>query len=164
MKTSLILLLVLLAGDIYDLPVLQPTEAELRLVDDNALAIMTIWQEARGESMEGKVAVGEVIRNRMAQRVHSDGTIPGTVLAPYQFSGFNTKDTNRIPSFKLDTENPQCGACQRAWEMSAGTNLTKGALYYYNPKAVRQLGYKDPEWATDDKYLVTIGNHQFYRG
>lgn len=135
----------------------------MKLIDENALAVMTIWQEARGESFEGKVAVGEVIRHRMAQRVHSDGTIAGTVLAPLQFSGMNAKDPNRIPAFKLDTENPQCAACQKAWDMSATTNITKGATFYYSPKTVKALGYPDPAWAVPEKHLVTIGSHEFYR-
>lgn len=118
---------------------------------------MTIWQEARGESHEGRVAIGEVIRNRMKQRVHSDGTVAGTVLAPYQFSGYNTKDPNRIPSFLLDDDSPCCCDCRTAWDESETTNLTKGATFYYNPRVVGT-----PAWAVPAKHVATVGHHEFY--
>lgn len=135
----------------------------MRIISDEAMACMVIWQEARGESFEGKVAVGEVLRNRMKRKVHSDGTMAGTVFKAYQFSGMNSKDPNRIPAFKLDTADPVCQACMKAWEMSSSTSLVKGATMYYNPKATKQLGYPEPAWATPDKHLVTLGSHEFYK-
>lgn len=51
---------------------------------DEALAALTVYLEARGESFAGKLAVAAVIRNRMERRYQSDGTIAGTVLRPRQ--------------------------------------------------------------------------------
>ena len=61
----------------------------MKLFDDDALAIATIWQEAEGEPYDAKVAVGEVIRERMRRKYNSDGTIAGTVGRRFQFSAFN---------------------------------------------------------------------------
>lgn len=105
------------------------------------------------------MAVAEVIRNRMALKYASDGTAEGTVLRPYQFSGWNTKDPNRIACAKVDAMDPVVVDCAKAWEESATTNLTKGAILYLNPAVVKVL----PDWAKQENRTVMIGNHHFYR-
>ena len=55
------------------------------LGDANVLAL-TIWGEARGESVEGKVAVGCVIRNRLQHPVRFGATYTDVCLSPSQFS------------------------------------------------------------------------------
>jgi spore germination cell wall hydrolase CwlJ-like protein len=131
----------------------------MRLIPEDALAILTIWQESRGEDDAGKLAVAEVIWNRMRTRYSSDGTVAGTVLRPWQFSGMNTDDPNRVPSFKLDDENPIVKACSAAWTLArAGTSTTHGAVLYLNPKVVSKL----PAWVAKSKKVATIGAHHFY--
>jgi N-acetylmuramoyl-L-alanine amidase len=132
----------------------------MRLIADDALAIATIWQEARGESYRGKLAVARVIRNRMARRYQSDGTVEGTVLAPYQFSGWNTRDPNRIGAMRLDDTDPVVRDCQLAWEESREVDPTNSALLYYNPKIVPT----PPEWAKPLHARETsrIGDHVFF--
>ena len=127
----------------------------MRLVSDFALAVMTIWQEARGEPQAGRVAVGEVIRHRMKQK---GKTVAEIVLAPYQFSGYNTKDPNRTPAFLLDDTDPIVRECAIAWLDSASTDITEGATLYLNPDIVDPL----PEWAVKATKTVKIGRHQFY--
>lgn len=128
------------------------------LIPPDALAIATIWQEARGERLyEGRVAVGEVIRNRIRRRYSSDGTVAGTVLRPYQFSGWNTDDPNRIKSMLLNMEDPLVEECARAWHESIQTELTKGAVLYCNLKIIKR-----PVWAKPERLLVDIGNHSFF--
>ena len=99
------------------------------LIPDDIFAIVTIWQEARGEIHIGKVAVGEVIRNRMKMRYHSDGTAAGTVLQPRQFSGWNEGNYNRIISVKQDAQDPAMMDCARAWlESDAGIDEAPGSV------------------------------------
>ena len=110
----------------------------MRLVNDDAWAIMTIYQEASGESFRGKAAVARVIRNRMRMRYQSDGTVPGTVLRAYQFSGWNTKDGNRIRVASLEYEEPAVRECLQAWHMALNNDFGVGdAVLYYN------LGFED---------------------
>ncbi len=130
----------------------------MRLISDEALAIATIWQEARGESFQGKIAVGEVILNRIKLGVFSDGTVAGTVLAPLQFSGWNTKDPNRIPSMRLDDFDPKVRECKDAWAAAlSGSSLTYGATHYFNPSVVLPL------WSADMKKTTSVGSHDFYK-
>lgn len=126
-----------------------------RLISDEALAICTLWQEARGEAFEGKVAVGEVIRNRMKERHR--WSVAQVVLEPLQFSGWNAKDVNRIFSAMIDDEDPIVIECREAWERSATSDLTEGATLYFAPKLAQ------PGWAARATFTVEIGAHRFYR-
>jgi spore germination cell wall hydrolase CwlJ-like protein len=128
----------------------------MKLINPDALGILTIWQEARGEPYEGKVAVGEVIRNRMARCYSSDGTVAGTIGKPYQFSGWNTLDPNFLPSLKIDDTDPVVAECIRAWYESRTTTHAKGAVLYCN------MNLAHPFWARDDKKVATIGSHSFF--
>lgn len=130
----------------------------MRLISDDALAVVTIFQEARGEPWEGKLAVGEVIRNRMRRKYSSDGTATDTVLKPFQFSGWNTQDRNRIPSLRIDTNDLIVQECVKAWKESEHTTTVKGAVLYYNPEIVTQK----PKWVDLSIEVARIGPHVFY--
>ena len=133
----------------------------MRLFSDDAWAVATVWQEARGESMEGKIAVARVIRNRMQIRYSSDGTVPGTVLKSYQFSGWNTQDHNRIPAARLDDDDSVVRQCQEAWRRSATEDAGVGdAVLYYAPQGV----VKKPSWAVDENFVAQVDHHVFFRG
>jgi spore germination cell wall hydrolase CwlJ-like protein len=131
----------------------------MKLFNEEAFAIATIWQEARGESYDGKCAVGEVIRNRMKRRYTSDGTVLGTTLRPFQFSGWNTQDPNRIPALRLDDSDPLVQECKRAWQDSENTNFSKGAVLYLNPEAVNRM----PDWVANTVRVAIVGAHHFYQ-
>ena len=134
----------------------------MRIITPDSLAIATIWQEAAGEPYEGKIAVAAVIRNRMNKKYQSDGTVEGTVLADYQFSGWNTdtKDTLRERSMRLDDTDPVVQECQMAWRESEMRDPTRGSVLYFAPKGAKKIPY----WASAEgvKLAVVIKNHQFY--
>lgn len=127
----------------------------MRLISDFALAAVTIWQEARGEPWAGKVAVGNVIRNRMKTQ---GKTVAEVVLAPYQFSGWNTRDPNRIPSVQIMDTDPTVAECAQAWLASENLMLVGMATNYCNLEACTAR----PEWATDAAQVARIGRHTFY--
>lgn len=131
----------------------------MKLVSDDNWAIMTIWGEARGEDYLGKVAVAEVIRNRMKRKYSSDGTASNTCLKKLQFSCWNHDDPNRLFMAKLDDEDPIVRECIKAWEESKTTNLTKGAVLYCNLKVLDYI----PSWAKMENQTVVIGRHNFFR-
>jgi spore germination cell wall hydrolase CwlJ-like protein len=131
----------------------------MRLITDDALAVLTIWTEAQGEPFEGKVGVGEVIRERMRRKYSSDGTVAGTVARRYQFSVWNDdKQDNEllIHALKLDWGDKGISECQRAWDESATTDYTKGAVLYCNLDVVK------PVWAKPEKFLARIWHHSFF--
>lgn len=131
-----------------------------RVIPDDVWGAMTVWCEARSEPYEGQMAVAEVIQRRARLRYLSDGTIPGTVLAPYQFSAWNTTDPNRRKAALVDDRDMQYAMCAQAWrDVQAGTEVVPEALMYLNPNAVKRM----PPWATPEKFLRVIGQHHFYR-
>ena len=131
------------------------------LFSDEALAVSTIWQEARGEPFLGKLAVAQVIRNRVLLKYNSDGTVAGTVLAPYQFSGWNTKDPNRVISVLIDTDDPVVDACRTAWLIANQKGVgDKFPAVLFHASTMKEY----PEWSksTKVKKVAEIGNHIFY--
>jgi spore germination cell wall hydrolase CwlJ-like protein len=132
----------------------------VRLIADDTLVACTLWGEARGETPEGRIAVAEVIRNRMAQHYQSDGTVAGTLMKPHQFSCWSTRDPSRRLMVMLDTEDALVLDCFEAWERAlAGSNLVRGALLYAN---LAVTGGVPPDWGIVHR-VATIGNHSFYR-
>lgn len=132
-----------------------------KLIPDWNWAVLTIVQEASSEPFEGKVAVAEVIRNRMAARYQSDGTIVGTVLKPLQFSGWNTSDPNRIRVAKYEMTDPAVISSIQAFQEAFERNSTvaRGATLYH---AKTMFPY--PPWSKDSrvKEVCRVGNHIFY--
>ena len=132
------------------------------LVPDWQWAVMTILQEARSQTLDGMIGVAEVIRDRTKSKFYSNGTVISTVLWPYQFSGWNTKDPNREICGKMELDNPLVIMAIRAWRIANNnfTSLTGGALFYHassmNPF---------PDWATSGEVEKTtqIQDHIFYR-
>lgn len=135
----------------------------MRLVSEEALAVITIMQEAAGEPYVGKVAVAEVIRNRMQLKYASDGTVSGTVLRAKQFSGWNTSDPGRIRNVRADDDDEVVRECMRAWEEAKhGSDTVKGAVLYYNPDP--RLVPVTPDWAKPHsaKQVAEVGHHVFF--
>lgn len=130
----------------------------MRVISDDTLAVLNIWMEARGEPPEGKVAVAEVMRNRLRSGRWGK-TMAQVILAPFQFSGWNTKDPNRTKAMLLDAEDPNFRECQTAWQKALdGSDTVSGAMHYFNPKVV-----KSPDWADPTKLVAQIGSHLFYK-
>ncbi len=128
----------------------------MRIIPDDSLGIVTVFQEAEGEPYLGKVAVAEVILRRTRKKYMSDGTVAGTVLKRLQFSGWNSDSANRVRSTKIDTDDHNAQDCVRAWsEALAGSNLAPDCLHYYNPSLC------DPVWARGARVVAEIGNHRF---
>jgi hypothetical protein len=150
---------------------------------DDELMATCIADEAANQPYEGKVAVGRVIRNRMALHYDSDGTVVGTVLAHFQFSGFwfsmvkghysqtvwnMTEAKNRAQALLSEfSTQPIWADCVKAVQDSlpgsgfAGgpefQKLTDKTVLYFNPKICAA-----PAWATPDKLDTTIFQHTFF--
>ncbi len=125
----------------------------------NLLMTDTVWAEARGESLTGKIAVAYVIENRVKDgrfgKNHKE-----VILARKQFSCFNTKRSKnkmRDP-LKYDSFNTW-KECYKAVELVLGGKVedpTMGATHYHNKDI-------EPYWAKSMEFTKQIGNHRFYR-
>ena len=128
---------------------------DVRIVEDEAWAVLTIAGEALGEPFAGKLAVAEVIRNRMKRRYASDGTVIGTVLRPKQFSMWNNR--SRQLAARLDDAEPAVQDCIRAWRESATSSFVRGAVLYHTVDV-------EPYWSRAPKVrrVRTVARHHFY--
>ena len=109
-----------------------------------------IEAEAGGESGEGKLAVANVVLNRVAS-----GSYPDTIYDVI----FDTKyGTQFEPTSNGAIYNtPSEESIKAAKRALSGENNIGGALYFYNPSLV------DAVWIrTNCTYIQTIGCHNFY--
>jgi N-acetylmuramoyl-L-alanine amidase len=110
-----------------------------------------IWHEARGEPLEGQIAVGEVIIARSKDR-RWRGDLCRTIRMPNQFSFVTGGRT-------LPISDP-VGA-QRMMDLTRAiasgrlTSRAKGALYYHAARV-------KPIWRHKLDLSATIGHHVFY--
>ena len=125
----------------------------------------TIWGEARGEPLLGKIAVAWVIRNRVTTDIHGDNKpdwwgegVIGVCQKPSQFSCWNEHDNN-LP--KLLAVSADDDAAKESLYVALGVWLgylsdpTAGATHYHATSV-------SPAWAKG-KPGQQIGNHVFYQ-
>ena len=138
-----------------------------RQLSDSEVMFLTIVGEARGEPVEGQIAVAMVIINRAKNRQQ---TIKDVCLAPKQFSCWNVMDANRRKLEALATEMmrgsydfPQYKQIQWVVEGAIGKKLkdnTSGRDHYMTTSLFNSD--KRPSWAKTPKTdPIEIGNHTF---
>lgn len=110
-----------------------------------------IYFEARGEPIEGMVAVGMVTLNRVTNSPRPR-SFCDVVLAPHQFSW--TSD----PSSQVEDQLAYEFSVRIAAQIIAGDLRLPGikADHYVNRKKKR------PKWARHYRFTRRIGNHWFY--
>lgn len=156
-----VLLLPALRGTI-GAPMLQPNNMETvldcwrygRLVD-------VVYREARGEPYEGKIAVAEVVLNRVQDENRWGDEINLVIDQPKQFSCFNEGD----PNLSLHvTENEELLECCRAVSAALnGSNVSGRANHYLNLETVIRLTGGAPRWYRPEEVTAVIGRHTFLR-
>lgn len=141
---------------------------ELSKMTDEELLARLVWGEARGESLDGQIAVANVVMNRVKSGKYGGvGGVKGVCLKPWQFSCFNAND----PNLKLMLEPygghdsstfKQCLMVAKMILAGLCRDNTIGSTHYFNPDVVS--GGWPKSW--NRKTMVkktTIGRHVFYR-
>ncbi len=128
---------------------------------ENKLLAVCLLGEARGEPIEGKIAIGNIIKNRVFHRKWDGDTFHEVILMPKQFSCFDDINVN----YMLDViEAPSSAGIlwQEALWIAFGIlndrlqDNTEGALNYH-------AFYVWPSWAKEMIITVKIGRHIFYK-
>ena len=114
---------------------------------DNEIYILAqlIYGEARGESLDGMVAVGNVVMNRVLNRRYFGNSITAVVTASGQFSGYKS---TIVPSSKCRI------AARKVLDFQVW--VVPQNVYYF--KASGEAGI---DWASH-KFYTRIGGHNFY--
>lgn len=116
--------------------------------DEIEILASIINAEARGESYEGKVAVGAVIVNRVYHP-----SFPNSIKdVVYQAGQFTPVENGMI------NLSPNSDAFKAAYDAVGGIDPSKGSLYFYNPDKSR-----NPSFFASRTRVVRIGNHVFLK-
>jgi N-acetylmuramoyl-L-alanine amidase len=109
-----------------------------------------ISAEAKGESLEGQIAVGNVVLNRVRS-----SEFPSTVKEVI----FDTKYGVQFSPVSNGTiyDTPTESAVLAAKICLEGYSLSDSALYFFNPALATSSWIKRSR-----TYIMTIGNHAFY--
>lgn len=111
-----------------------------------------IYHEARGESVQGQIAVASVTLTRAENRNLS---VCGVVYQRKQFSWTIDRASKRV------TERPAWESAVEIAAFSLAGMITRdpsqGATHYYAPHAA------NPSWAGQMQQVATIGGHRFLR-
>lgn len=119
---------------------------------DTLCLAANIYHEARGETLEGQVAVAQVTINRTRYPDKFKSTLCGVVYHYKQFSWTITK--------------PELIKDKKAWETSkqvALSVLKNYDNYPYNPATYYHTKKVKPHWAKNKQVVAIIGNHIFYK-
>ena len=110
-----------------------------------------ISAEARGESMEGKIAVGNVVLNRVRSSSYPN-TIYGVIFDKKYGVQFSPVSNGTI------YQTPTADSIIAAKMCLEGYSLSSDILYFVNPQ-------KAPNsWIAQNRtYTFTIGNHAFFK-
>src|SRR5574343_89233 len=127
---------------------------------------LTLYGEARGEPLEGQLAVASVLMNRKA-----DGrwgrTFMQVCLATRQFSCWNAKDPNEALLHRISADIERFAsndaALRRCLWLADGLvaglmpSTVKSATHYY-ATSLRDT----PRWAKTGTPVGRVGNHLFF--
>jgi N-acetylmuramoyl-L-alanine amidase len=125
---------------------------------DLDIAARTLWMEVRGESDEGQRAVAHVLVNRV-KTGRWGNTLTSVCLWPYQFSSWNTGDSNR-KAMSFITESDPILHKMYSYMVAAQGNepdLTNGATHYY------AAWISEPLWVKGATFCGQFGKQRFYK-
>ncbi len=109
-----------------------------------------IYAEARGESMEGKIAVANTILERVESEDFPD-TIYDVIFDDQYCVQYEPVSNGTIYN---TPDEDSYEAARRALE---GEKVVEGCLYFFNPDKATS------NWIAENRtYVTTIGNHVFY--
>lgn len=141
---------------------------------DPQLMALTIYGEARGESKDGKIAVGSVILERVDHRKWDGDTIQEVCLMPYQFSCYLPGDPNfkALKRIAQDWDNKYKNSLDLQSCYHVASDLVDGvfprtkeiAEYHCCQYLTTDLrkSKRCPKWVHKMNLVLTEGSHEFY--
>lgn len=123
---------------------------------EQAIVAQTVLLEAENEPWEAKLAVAQVIVNRMYQRKQSAYEV---CWQPWQFPCWQEsldKVAKRFTNATTSTKEESWRAAEFAQQLSGENDITEGATHYL-PQS------EHPAWVEKMKLTVTRGTLSFYK-
>lgn len=150
------------------LPTINKDLVEVDPHEKKCLAV-TIWGEARGESIIGQQAAGYTVINRATKT-----PVCKVALAKFQYSVFNNNPALRLAAKSLTIDPHLKNATdQKSWKLALEVaddilskrvaDPTNSATHYIADKLMHQRGYKYPKWSKEYMQVASIGGHRFFK-
>lgn len=150
------------------------TDDILAVLGNRDVLTLTAIGEARGDSVEGgssieeRLAVMLVIRNRLQIPKRFGATYRDVCLQRHQFSCWNEGDPNR--AFLLALAGSPTGKLMLETGLLAEgvidgdiQDFTHGATHYFSPRSMVPAG-ATPAWAVGVEPCARIGSSLYFRG
>jgi len=142
--------------DMWELPQTaatpEPVQVKIPQRDLKCLA-ENIYHEARGEGINGMLAVANVTLNRVAT-TGFPSTVCGVVYQPYQFSWTLIRD--QIGIYEKAAYEQSLAIAKYA--LTTAEDITGGALFFHS------ITIKRPKWTKGYEEALVLNNHIFYKG
>ena len=137
------------------------------MTEQDALTL-TIWGEARGEPIEGKIGVAMVMRNRLLEKYRGATNYVDVCMARAQFSAWTDEAAAMQSEAELLTGDPTLKhhpdpSLRLCWEIARATiagllaDNTHGSNHYF---AISMTA--PPPWAGNQHARAELGGHRFY--
>lgn len=133
-----------------------PTTKQYEQMLEWFMLALCLWREARGEPIEGKAAVADVVLTRVADP-RWPNSITGVITQQYQFSAFNRTDPN-VTKFPTpgDPDFLSWLECAEVADIAIKNGASGLADHYYAAALPRK-----PEWSFKMQRVGQIGGHVF---
>lgn len=122
----------------------------------------TLWGEARGEGVDGMLAVANVIRNRTENPSWWGDSYTDVCLKSRQFSCWNEDDPNRSKLDHVTVDDPQyliaVGIAALIIADALLPDTTNGATHYLVTEWIPKT-----YWTKALVAVATIGRHTFFK-
>ncbi|GBD43630.1 Spore cortex-lytic enzyme [bacterium HR40] len=132
----------------------EPSPARLR--DISCLAT-NVWFEARGSPFVDKLAVAQVVVNRVRDPARPN-SVCGVVFEPHQFSWTSDERPDHVRITNRIEREAWLDSVLAAITALDGRmpDLAAGATHFHNPQV-------SPAWAAAFEYVARWGGHRYYR-
>lgn len=140
----------------YDAKITSGDPSSVKWADDHYNSTDLYWlsriisAEAKGEELQGQIAVGNVVLNRVKNNEFPN-TVKGVIFDTkygVQFSPVSSGTVYDIPTASSVIAAKIC---------LEGYSISTKVLYFFNPKIATS------SWISHTRpYIMTIGNHKFY--
>ena len=127
---------------------------------DADLLARFIWTEARGERLEGKLAVAHMVLNRVKARSHCGSNISDVILKSMDFLSARERDSMLAQMPNAVSTDREFALCKAIAELATRGHLkddpTGGATHFHKINS-------KPAWASKLIFQRQIGSHVFYK-
>lgn len=122
-----------------------------------ALLALTLWREARGESVDAQRAVGWSIRNRVTKGGWFGDGWAAVLSKPFQYSSLAAPGDANLVKWPeaYEASWQMCMAIATEIHAGEGADPTQNATHYFSQN-------EPPLWAYKMRHTVDVGAFHFY--